>query len=1491
MIITPATPHAVRPPVRATRRGEAWGRAVANKGMRAVFLSLFMAIAASARPEVIVEHYGVDDGLPSNTVYASLKDSDGFLWFGTWHGLCSFDGVRFTPHVTRFRKDSDIPPGKVASFVQDKAGYIWLRDVDNHLYLFSPEAERFHYVYEELRRKSGNVQVIKVDNMPNGHVLLLTRDKSMYEAWVEEGDVELSRLLNGEGHTDRSTLSLRHNVLGETDTRLFWIDRKFTMYVEEKTPGRRILASIPAGTEFTCCSRAGRHLCVGTASGEVYMIDVHAGSVRRYALKRGRAAVTGAIPLGGKIYVATSAGFCSLTEDGVTTELSGRLAGASSPFADSTGKLWMNKGRKEIVCYDPASGKVSSWTMSLDSIQSLVTYQDAGMNGLFILTLNGDVWHYDHKAGSMEGVTSMEGFPAGTEGGRQHFLGLYLDNGGTLWLASASDGVYKISFPPRNFTFLFPGLLSPSGSNGGDNGVRAVFQSRDGSLWIGTRGGELYCVDAISGEVKRRYGGETGSVYHIMEDSRGNLWLSTKGEGLIKAVPDNGSPQGFAMKRYRSDGGMYSINSDRVYYTFEDSRNHIWVCTFGGGLNLVEEHGGEVLFHNKDNSFGDYPQYDLYTKTRVMTEDGNGRLWVGTTDGLMSLEGNFGNVGEIDFETYRGGDNVTVADNDILALCKDSRGGIWMGTFGGGLRKIESYDAAEHSPVVRGYSLPGYREGNVVTSIVEDDRHCLWVGTERGLWSLELDSLRAERYDRFAGFPVVHIEDNTSLLAAGGKVLIGCREGLLAFNPTEVRSGDRQEYKTYLADIRVLNKGLYEFDPPIYEGSPRYAKEIVLGHEQNMFTIEFGTLTYKDPGRTSYTYILEGYEERWHDNGSNRYASYANVPPGKYTLRVKPADGVSPECVLSVTVTPPWWATWWARAIYFIVGCAALCGVIWLIRYIIRMRNDMYVNDRLAELKIRFFTNVSHELRTPLTLIKGPVEELKKKERLSETGKQYLALIDKNAGKMLRLVNQILDFRKVQSGKMRLRVSLVDIKAMLRAFADEYRVMAEERKIAFRVELPDEKVTAWCDAGKIKVVADNLVNNAFKFTPQEGVICISLENMPEERRCRIRVEDDGPSIPAGQQERIFERFAQADGKGSPVGGTGIGLSLSREFVNMHGGKIWVENVSHESGVAFIVELPTDKEHFTGSYDLCMDDTSAEEVAADTRGTASGGGSENLEGAGQEGAGDGQMPVILLVDDNEDLCHMVRLQLSPSFNVITACDGEDGLRKIYRYRPDIIITDLMMPGMDGMELLRRVRSDFNISHTPVIMLTARHGDESMTAAVAGGANAYVTKPFSGGYLLARINQLIEEQRIFQRKMALHNWDRRAEGTGGKDAYERHLVERDMLFIEKIHEIIEANLNTADFNINKIAETIGLSRSAFFKKLKSLTGLAPVDLVRDIRLSKAAAMLEGTDENITSVAYAVGFHDVGYFGKCFRHKFGKTPKEYRAASVAEGHGKPA
>lgn len=1458
---------------------------------RILFLILFLSsvsLSVSAFSNMIVEHYTVEQGLPNNIVSCTLKDKDGFIWFGTWYGLCSFDGSKFRTYNNRDGFYSDIPPRKIQRIVEDKNGFLWIKTIDRKLYVFDKTLERFHAVYDDVKRYSENIQIIKVQRTSDGDILLLTKDKSLLLASTDkEGKITLTQLHDSRPNVNVYDMKLKHNVFGETEEYINWIGMNYQILSYPKgkelkgKPADFIRKKMAVGSAdiFTCAYGGHKLLWLGDKDGRIYSIDSQTGVVNRYSIPEIKGAIYNLlVNESGILYISTADGIFEYNLgyrqlNKLPIALSGKEVTTS--FIDKYDKVWFCDNNRALVYYDPLNKSANRFAFpaSTSSIGNF-DMQDAGEQGIFFLTPGGEILLFDREQQTMTRLNQQKTFADGQP--NQLFFHLLIDNDGILWLSSTTKGVYRVNFPRNQFRLLQQFTSDASVSAGYNMGIRALYQARNGDIWVGTRWQEVFRLDS-NGQVKQVFSAKNypiGNVYHIMEDDKGAIWFSTKGQGLVKAEPDMNSPQGLHFTRYTNDAkNPNSISSNDVYFTYQDSKGRIWIGLLGGGLNLVNEVNGNVLFKHKYNGLKHYPAYGLYMEVRTMTEDNDGRIWVGTMDGLMSFDGNSTSPEQIQFETYRKeSESSNVADNDIYVLYKDAQNQIWVSVFGGGLNKLLRYDKETHKPVFKSYGIREGLNNDVVMSIIEDGEDNLWFATESGLSCFNKKTEQFRNYDKYDGFLNVEMEESSALRALNGELWLGCKQGVLCFDPEKLESTN-WNYNTYIVDFRVSNRDLRSFkENPILMESIKYAEKIVLNYNQSMFTIEYAALNYYNQNRVSYKYILEGYEKEWHYSGKNRIASYTNVPPGEYTFLVETIDEANPQLVskrnIEIVILPPWWRSWWAYTIYAILGVALLYFALRLAFFMMKMKNDVYIEQRVSEMKIKFFTNISHELRTPLTLIKGPIQELKEREQLSSKGLQYVELMEKNTNQMLQLVNQILDFRKIQNGKMRLHVSLMNLNDTVESFRKEFRVLAEENEISYSFQLTDDPIMIWADKEKLEIVIRNVISNAFKFTPVGGSIFVNIGRTADGERCYVRVEDSGVGIPQNKLAEIFERFSQGENAQNPYyQGTGIGLALSKEIVIMHHGLIKAENQGGQ-GVVFTVELLFGKEHYKSSeVDFYVSDS---ESATDNQSKTSvtSGEEENVD----EQEKDSSLPTLLLVEDNKDLCNLIRLQLDDKFNIHIANNGVEGLKKVHLYHPDIVVTDQMMPEMDGLEMLQRIRKDFQISHIPVIILTAKNDDEAKTKAISLGANAYITKPFSKEYLLARVDQLLSERKLFRERVK-----QQAENEE-TDSYEHYLVKKDVQLLEKIHQVIEENMDNSDFNIDTIASGIGLSRSAFFKKLKSLTGLAPVDLVKEIRLNKSIELIKNSDMSISEIAFAVGFKDSGYYSKCFRKKYDQTPREY-------------
>ena len=1433
---------------------------------------------------MIVQDYTTENGLLHNSVFCAIKDTDGFMWFGTWYGLCSFDGVKFKSYNNRDDYNTDIPPHKLQTIIEAKNGNLWVKTIDHKLYLFDKRKEFFYDVFNVIKKKySVSPKIIKIQKTEKGDLLLLTKNKDLLKAVLRDnGSLDVSLLYDSQSKREHKLTS---NLLIEDAGYLNWIGLDFKIISCQKgnnlksKPSDFVLRkmALKVGQEFTCAYLYGKTLWLGDNYGNLCKVDYTNGNVTKRTLIPG-CAIQNIVSDNGKNL------FISIINKGIFEydDRTGALlkiiptAGndvVTNSYFDSYDKLWFEINQTSLVYYDPFNKFTKRFVLPAGNVNKTLKFQDGKEQGLFFLTTSGDVAWFDRSSMS---ITLLNNQPELTlNGTKKSFFDLLLDKDNILWLTSTTNGIFRIIFPKQQFNLFH---LPPTNPSATDFSVKTMYQARNGDIWVATRQAEVYQLDRNK-KVKHIFSGKNnfiGNVYHIMEDRKGNLWFSTKGNGLVKAEQTN-SNTGYSFTRYVYDEkNPSSISGDDVYYTFEDSRNRIWVGLFGGGLNLLTSEKGKVTFKNKFNSFAHYPKYGLYMEIRNITEDKTGRIWVGTSDGLMSFDGHFRTPNQVDFEIYRSdtsGSNI--ADNDIYVLYKDAASQIWISVFGGGLNKLERYDKETKRPVFKSYSLKEGLKTDVIVSIIEDNNNALWLVTENALARFDKTKETCRNFDRYDGFLDIQMEQESAMKCQSGDLWFGNRMGILSFNPKKIETYNC-DYKTFIVDFLVSNRDLSSFKgKPILRESIRYANSITLNHNQSTFVIEFAALNFYNQNRVSYKYILEGFEEEWHFNGKNRIASYPNIPPGKYHFRVQTIDEANPslksERTLEIIILPPWWLTWWAYTFYVILSIVLIYYLIRGVLFYIKMRNDIYVEQRVSELKIKFFTNISHELRTPLTLIMGPIQELKQKQQLTEKGLQYVSMIEKNASQMLLLVNQILDFRKIQNGKMILHVSQLNLKDLVDSFQKEFSVLSEEKEISFTFHYFDDDISIWGDKEKLEIVIRNILSNAFKFTQTGGSILVTSGLTDDGLRCFVQVQDTGIGIPQNKISEIFERFFQGENSNNNYPGTGIGLALSKEIVNLHHGSITAESKPNQ-GTVFTVEFQLGKDHYNPSeVNFYVSDTVTELSDGETDSDTESEESSSIEIAENKN----DLPTLLVVEDNKDLCNLLKLQLEDKYKVYIAGNGVEGLKKVNLYHPDIVVTDQMMPKMTGTEMLQQIRNDFQISHIPVIILTAKTDDEEKIKAISMGANAYITKPFNKEYLIARIEQLLSDRKVFRDKI----WKlEKAEESAENDTYENYLVKKDIQFLDKIHQVIEENIDNSDFNIDTIADNIGLSRSAFFKKLKSLTGLAPVDTIKEIRLTKSIELLKNTDMTISEVAFAVGFKESGYYGKCFRKKYGQTPSEY-------------
>ncbi|HEU5148626.1 MAG TPA: ATP-binding protein, partial [Chryseosolibacter sp.] len=931
------------------------------------------------------------------------------------------------------------------------------------------------------------------------------------------------------------------------------------------------------------------------------------------------------------------------------------------------------------------------------------------------------------------------------------------------------------------------------------------------------------------------------------------LWIGTYFGGLL-------SFDGNQFVRYKHDpDDSTSLSDNSVWEIFEDSEGNLWIGTHSRGVDLFDRKTKTFRHYNTEGSNPIHARY-----IPAFMEDRDGNLWIGTGYGIDVLDKQ---TGRFTHHLHRENDPTSLSNNTVLALHQDSRGIIWIATHGG----LNIYDKSANRffAFTKRDGLPD----NSILSILEDNNGNLWVSTPHGLSNVKVkkeegseDSLRLEfhNYDEKDGLQGIQFNENAACKTSAGELIFAGSDGFNLFKPEHIGI-NRNVPDVILTDFQIFNKSVEVGERVngniVLHKSITETQELVLNYNDNVFSIEFASLSQLHPERSQYQYILEGFDKEWTmTNAAGRRVTYTNLDPGKYLFKVKAAnnDGIWNDNAtsLAITVRPPFWRSGVAFILYAMVTLGALLLARWLVLYnerikfqIQRERDRAQRMHELDRIKIKFFTNISHEFRTPLTLILTPLEKMLRNTPEGDQRKQF-QLIHRNARRLLNLVNQLLDFRKLEVQEIRLNTSEGDLIGFIRDVFHSFSDLSEKNNIHFTFHTSIERLETLFDQDKVEKILFNLLSNAFKFTPENGTVSVRLDRKQEAERAflKIDVQDTGIGIPNDKQERIFDRFFQHDVPKSVVNqGSGIGLSITKEFVKIHGGTIAVQSEPGK-GTCFTVLLPLEEVRSTVEEQEI--ETSAIGVApVHERST--------------------NQPVLLLVEDNEDFRFYLKDNLKQHYSVLEAKNGKEGLHLATSLLPDLIVSDIMMPEMDGLELCRKIRSDERVSHIPVILLTARTAQEQKIEGFESGANDYVTKPFNFEILQSRIKNLLVQRETFQK-----NFRKQLDVK----TTEVQITSVDEKLIKKAIRIVEENIAEPGFTVEKFSRELGMSRVHLYKKLLSLTGKTPIEFIRSIRLQRAAQLLQKSQLSVSEIAYQVGFNNPKYFSKYFKDEFKVLPSAY-------------
>ena len=739
-------------------------------------------------------------------------------------------------------------------------------------------------------------------------------------------------------------------------------------------------------------------------------------------------------------------------------------------------------------------------------------------------------------------------------------------------------------------------------------------------------------------------------------------------------------------------------------------------------------------------------------------------------------------------------------------------------------------------------------------------------------------------------------------------MLFGASGGVFIFNPDSIRKSSYIPPIVF-SKLTVANEDITPGGNSLLKVDIDDADKLVLSHKENIFSVHFAALDYTNPQNIQYAYILDGFEKQWTFADKQRSVTYTNLPKGEYVLRVRStnSDGVwvDNERILDIVILPSFWETPIAYVLYILFILIIILVAVYILFTIYRLKHEVSVEQQISDIKLRFFTNISHELRTPLTLIAGPVEQVLKNDKLPADAREQLVVVERNTSRMLRLVNQILDFRKIQNKKMKMQVQRVDIVPFVRKVMDNFEAVAEEHRIDFLFQTEKEHLYLWVDADKLEKIVFNLLSNAFKYTPNGKMITMFIRE--DENTVSIGVQDQGIGIAENKKKSLFVRFENLVDKNLfNQASTGIGLSLVKELVEMHKATISVDSRLGE-GSCFKVDFLKGKEHYDKEAEFILEDAEAPVRMGQVVDIANSSiqsetlipdESEKIEAVYEEDAAkeENSKELMLLVEDNQELREFLRSIFSPMYRVVEAADGREGANKALKYLPDIIISDVMMPEKDGIEMTRELRADMTTSHIPIILLTAKTTIESKLEGLEYGADDYITKPFSATYLQARVENLLMQRKklqSFYRDSLMHiNISTGQEEvpvatdmpSAEEDASETppttlEMSPNDRKFMDKLVELMEQNMDNGELVVDDLVRELAVSRSVFFKKLKTLTGLAPIEFIKEMRIKRATQLIETGEFNMTQISYMVGINDPRYFSKCFKAQVGMTPTEYR------------
>ncbi len=1414
----------------------------------------------------IIDRLTTHTGLSDNTIRCIAQDTTGFLWFGSLNGLNRFDGIRIKTLIPELNSRNSLSSGKIKDLYKDSYGHIWIRTYSDVFHCYNPFTEKF--IFDN-----------KDNNLTRHNLFYQDSEKNVWLGSVNSGCIKVTF---DEEKISSKTFSTTKNELPSNNVKDIFEDSEKNIWILTNKGLRIIknnavlkLPGLPSDSRnYLKAYEYKQNTVIVSVNGEIVQFDKKSFKQKLSANLGKDIVVLKTTPLSPeKILISTDNKGVYLYNIKTNTivrdiDFLGEFIPKQANLrTDALGNVWMNNFSGNVWMINSKNPKVVKLNLIPASVLLLIDeerflFQPDKHDNIWITTYGNGLFCYNLKNGSLSHYVSDKSNQSISS---NYLLSIVMDKNENIWVGTENMGINKLSFVNRNVSILYPDPL-----NGVKNGneIRALYEDRNKNVWVATKAGNLYLYDETF-SVKTPLITNNYKIYSINEDSKGSVWLATRGNGLIELKNGNIKQAVY----YQNSAKPGSLSNNNVFDMLFDRKGRLWVATFGGGLCVKTSFNDTEGFRTFFNS-DDWIRYN-----RCIYEDDKGEIWLATSNGVIRFQPDqlLKNPKAYKHYSFNSADTEGLSNPEIRYIFQDSKGRIWLATAGGGINLFDGEDENGKARFKVYKNQQGIANDNIM-AIQEDNNGTLWISTESGLHTFNPESNLFRFYKFSDDFSSNTFSETTCLTMTDGRMCWGSLHGFYVFNPNSLKQQKAKANKVVLTGFFIYDTEakIDDRNAPLTK-SISFSEKIVLAASDKVFHIEFANLDFLDPKANQFKFILENYEKRWNTTGAYNIATYRNVPPGKYIFKVKSINSMGEwddnETSLEIIIRPPFWLSIWAYLIYFIILSVLGYFAYNLILKFYKLDNAVKVERQLTDYKLRFFTNISHEFRTPLTLIKGSVDTLNElKSKMTEPVQQLVNDLDKNTTHMLRLIEQLLEFRKLQNNKQKLNLQRVDAVEFLNELYSSFTNVAVKSNIDYRFLPSRNSIPVYFDKNKVDKIVFNLLSNAFKFTPRGGKINLIAEADDHLQVLRISVSDNGIGIPKEKQDLLFSRFMQINFSAS---GTGIGLSLVNEFTTLHKGKVsFAENEG--GGSVFTIELSLDSnvyatEDFVSEQQISETETKKNSyrisdffVHTDNDSTL------NLV---PHVPAVGRKYKLLVIDDNDDIREFLTDKLSPYFDVITAEDGNIGIEKGMNEDPDLIICDVMMPGMNGFELTRKLKDDFTTCHIPVILLTAYTADDMNTEGIEAGADAYITKPFSLKHLLLQINKLIEKRE------QLHKHYSNEEQSNVKDTDAvMDLPEKDSVFLQQMEEILDKNLTNPDFTVDDFAQMMNTGRTLFFKKIKFLTGYSPNEFIRFRRMKKAAELLKTYKYNVSEVSYMVGINDPFYFSKCFKAQFGCSPSKY-------------